>query len=121
MIKERVIGPVYLIMCEDCGESYIGVTERSLKDRFQEHRLPSTSTSEVLRHLHSETPSHLVSLDKVKILDVDPRWFERGVKEAIHIRISKPELNRGRYQLPSVWDNLLTKRVGGGDGASDPH
>ena len=111
ILKDRVVGPVYHISCEDCEASYIGETERSLKARFQEHRRPSSSTSEVSKHLHTEQPGHSVQLDKVKILDVEPRWFERGVKEAIHIKVNKPTLNRdgGRYQLPSVWDNLLAK------------
>ena len=34
------------------------------------------------------------------------------------IRVNKPSLNRdlGRYQLPSVWNNILNKRVTGGGG-----
>ena len=77
---------------------YIGETERSLKATFQEHN------------------RRKVDLDTVKILDVEPRLFERGVKEAIHIRVNRPSPNRngGRYQLPSVWNNILNKRVGRG-------
>ena len=62
------------------------------------------------------------------ILTTEPRWFERGVKEAIFIRALNPSLNRdgGKYNLPSVWDNVIKKRVnaertrkggGGGGGA----
>ena len=52
-------------------------------------------------------------MDSTEILEVEPRWFERGVKEAIHIRASSPSLNKdgGRYMLPSIWDNIIKERV----------
>ena len=67
--------------------------------------------SEVSQHVHR--PEHGVSLDKVKILTVDNRTIERGVKEAIYIRVMDPRLNTdaGLYLLPAVWTNLLTSRV----------
>ena len=37
-IKERVVSPVYHIRCDNCDDSYIGETGRSLKSRFMEHR-----------------------------------------------------------------------------------
>ena len=61
-------------------------------------------------------PEHSIDLDKTRILAVEPRWFERGVKEAIHIRLNNPTLNRdgGRYNLPPVWNNLLKSQTSGG-------
>ena len=43
------------------------------------------------------------------------RWFESGVKEAIHIRMSQSSLNKdgGRYNLPTLCDNLLKSRITG--------
>ena len=91
--KEKVVGPVYKISCNKCDASYIGETERSLKTRFQEHRRPSTVTSEVSRHIHADHPEHDVSLEEAKVLTVEARWFERGVKEAVFIRQHRPSLN----------------------------
>ena len=110
--KERVVGPVYHIHCE-CRDDYIGETERSLKARHSEHRRPSTTSSEVSRHIHSTTSGHSIDLDNTNILAVEPRWFERGVKEAIHIRAASPTLNKdgGRYQLPTIWNNIIKERV----------
>ena len=68
-----------------CEEFYIGETERSLKARFLEHRSPSSTSSEVSQHIHIESPGHKIDLEKVKILDREPRWFERGIKEAIYM------------------------------------
>ena len=44
-------------------------------------------------------------MDNTEVLTTEPRWFERGVKEAIYIRALNPSLNRdgGRYNLPPVW------------------
>ena len=117
--KKDVAGPVYYIPCQGkthrgpCKESYIGETERSLKTRFLEHRRPSSTSSEVSQHIDIESPGHHVDLNQVKILDREPRSFERGVKEAIYIRVNKPSLNkdRGRYKLPRVFDPILESRV----------
>ena len=88
--KERVVGPVYHITCEfdQCDDDYIGETERSLKARYGEHQRRSSTSSEVSRHIFSDCPDHSISMDSTEILEVEPRWFERGVKEAIHIRAS---------------------------------
>ncbi|KAI8491760.1 Arachidonate 5-lipoxygenase [Branchiostoma belcheri] len=76
----------------------------------QEHRRPSSNTSEVSQHIHIESPGHTVTLDKVRILDTEQDYFVRGVKEAVYIRAHQPSLNRdgGRYRLPATFDALLT-------------
>ena len=114
--KKDVVGPVYMIPCQGqttrgtCTESYIGETERTLKTRFNEHKRPSSTSSEVSQHIHIESPGHHVDLEKVKILDRDSRYFERGIKEAVYIRALQPSLNRdgGRHRLPKVYDPILT-------------
>ena len=63
--------------------------------------------------------------DNVKILEVESKWFERGVWEAIQIRINSPTLNKDecRYNLPPVWNNTLKKmgrRGRGGDQVPGP-
>ena len=40
------------------------------------------------RHLHIENPEHQVDMDGIK-----QGWFERAVREAIHIRMEQPSLN----------------------------
>ena len=111
--KENMVGPVYKIKCEECEATYVGETERSLKSRFNEHWRPSSTTSEVSKHIHIEHPEHSVELENTEILTTESRWFERGVKEAIYVRALNPSLNRdgGRYNLPPVWDNIIKKRV----------
>ncbi|XP_052281212.1 uncharacterized protein LOC127878720 [Dreissena polymorpha] len=51
-----------------------------------------------------------ITMENVRILDREPSWFERGVKEAINIRALRPALNKdgGHYQLSHTWDHTLT-------------
>ena len=104
---------MYHIPCTDCTDDYIGETERSLKARFGEHGRPSTTSSEVSRHIHSSSPKHSIDLETTDVLTVEPKWFERGVKEAIYIKAYSPSLNKdgGRYQLPAIWNNIIQDRV----------
>ena len=55
-----------------------------------------------------------MELENIEVLTTEPRWFERGVKEAICIRAFNPSLNRdgGRYNLPPVWDNIKKRGRG---------
>lgn len=110
--QEDTCGPIYRVTCQgvDCGSSYVGETERTLKSRFAEHLRPSSASSEVSQHIHRDYPGHKV---EVEVLDHEDRWIERGIKEAIYIRVHRPDLNRdtGRYLLPHIWDNLLRSRV----------
>ena len=71
--KENVVGSVYKIKCEECDEVYVGGTERSLKARFSEHRPPSSTTSEVSKHIHVDHPQHSLELENTEVLTTEPR------------------------------------------------
>ena len=111
--KGNVVGLVYKIKCEECDAVYVGETERTLKAMVSEHRRPSSTISEVSKHIHVDHPQHSVELENTEVLTTEPRWFERGVKEVIYIIALNPSLNRdgGRYNLPPVWDNNIKKQV----------
>ena len=111
VIKERVVCPIYHISCDSCDDSYIEETQRSLKARFSEHKRPSSVNLEVSKHINCDYPDHRIALDNVRILEVELKWFERGVRESIQIRINSPTLNKdmGRYNLLPVWNNILKK------------
>ena len=84
-----------------------------LKAYFAEHSRPSSSSSEVSKHINKDNPSHNIKLANTQILDRDPNWFARGVWEAIYMRAHKPTLNRdgGRYKLPAIWNRLIWSQV----------
>ena len=50
---------------------------------------------------------------ELEILMTESRWFARGIKESIYIRALKPSINRdrGRYNLPQVWGNIIKMLV----------
>ncbi len=37
--------------------------------------------SEVSQRVHMDQPDHNISMDVTKILEVESKWFERGVKD----------------------------------------
>lgn len=110
--KEKKSGVVYGISCSDptCKDVYIGETAQPLHKRMYQHRRPSTSGFDSAVYTHLEEKDHSFDNSEVKILDNEPRWFERGVREAIYERVEKPSLNkRGglRFNLSRTWDRAL--------------
>ena len=97
-------GVVYSITCDNCDSEYIGETERALTKRLSEHRRES---SPVAQHMGNQ--QHSFKEKDVKIVDRESRWFERGVREAIHIRSRSPSLNRdqGRHLLPPIYNSVI--------------
>ena len=75
--KEKVVGPVYHITCD---ATYVGNTERSLKTRFLECWRKCSVGSNVSQHVHMDRLEHGVILNRVKVLTVENRKFERGCK-----------------------------------------
>ncbi|XP_072050085.1 uncharacterized protein [Amphiura filiformis] len=97
-------GSIYQIQCKDWPSQYIGETKRALGKRVSEHkREPSPVGGHMRSARHSFDPG------EVKVLDSDSRWFQRGVKEAVYIAASEPDLNKdqGRHPLPAAYKRLL--------------
>ena len=102
--KLDVSSVVYKIDCRNCPQSYIGETERNLKTRINEHKRESSPVG-----AHMREWNHTFEKDTIKIIDKEQKWFQRGVKEAIHIAANVPTLNQdqGRHTLPSVYSSLV--------------
>lgn len=109
---EKKKGIVYLISCSDCDSRYVGETKRSVKVRVAEHerhtRSGRTTESAVAEHVWN--CDHKIKWDKVKILDMAQNWQERRVKEALHIAMIKPDLNRDvGLELSAHWLDLIQR------------
>ena len=63
--------------------------------------------------MHTDNPNHNITLENTKILSVEHKWFERRVKEAIHIRALNPSLKRdsGHTNLATIWNNIIKERL----------
>ncbi|XP_072041190.1 uncharacterized protein [Amphiura filiformis] len=90
-------GTIYNIKCQDCPSQYVGETKRPLSKRVSEHKREASPVG-----AHMRAAKHTFDPQEVQILDSDPRWYQRGVKEAIHIAATNPDLNKdlGRHPLP---------------------
>lgn len=110
---------VYSIECS-CGHIYIGQTGRDLKDRVAEHKR-STNTGDIIRSAVSEhvwtnlNEDHDIQWNNAHLIDEESRFFQRHVKESIHIqkaqRDGKPLMNRKNecptQKLPVCYTTIL--------------
>ncbi|KAI8491776.1 Endothelial cell-specific molecule 1 [Branchiostoma belcheri] len=99
-----------------CNDTYIGETSQPLKERYKQHcRATASGYSSAIYHHTKHNQGHSFKLEATDILDREPRWYERGVKEAIYERIYNPTLNRKgglRIELSSTWDPALPQPKG---------
>ena len=98
--KEKQCGLVYSIKCKSCEKEYIGETARSLGTRFKEHtdgKHPNSAVNE-----HTQDTGHLYTLQDVKVLKREERWFPRKVREAIVYRY--PQETASPQQRPRPRD-----------------
>ncbi len=105
---EDKCGVVYNLSCSDCDAEYVGETERALKQRLKEHVKDSSPVGH-----HMGFHKHKLDAENIKIVDRESRWFQRGVREALHIRSRSPSLNRdrGRQNIPPpVYNTLVQSR-----------
>ncbi|KAI8482322.1 hypothetical protein Bbelb_399130 [Branchiostoma belcheri] len=92
--------------CHDCG---------FLPFTLPPHRATASGYSSAIYHHTKHNQGHSFKLEATDILDREPRWYERGVKEAIYERIYNPTLNRKgglRIELSSTWDPALPQPKG---------
>ena len=61
-------------------------------------------------HVHLKEKIHSFEDENVHVLDREDRLFQRGVKEAIYLKLEQPSFNRGgglRYQLSTRCNAVL--------------
>ena len=59
---------------------------------------------------HAANSTHSIDYEGVVVKAREEDWFKRGVKEAIHIKRKASDLikDKGRHQLPSVYDSIIS-------------
>ena len=104
------VGFTYVFSCAIVGwdsiAEYIGETNRSLKERVSDHRNQTTSA---IRNHHISTKHPKAELKDFTIIDRESNTLHHWTKEALHIRIKDPSLNRniGEVRIPTVFNKLL--------------
>ena len=104
---------VYQVPCS-CGEIYIGETLRRLETRMKEHRdacQKGTLEKSALAE-HAWENHHPIKWEETTVIDQARTSKELMLKEAIHIRLNHPSLNRdGGLELPGCWMAALRKVI----------
>ena len=84
---------VYKFKClRDADNTYIGKTKRHLVTRVKEHDTTPTAINKHL--LMCESCKTNFSCDNFSIIDFGKNDFEITIKEALHIKYKKPNINK---------------------------
>ena len=102
--RAQVLGCVYRLDCSCCPWSYVGETGRPLSERMKEHRRSwkelDVQRSEVARH--SAETGHTPDFQEAHVLEREPNWRSRIVKEALWTR-RLDSSNAVKHDLGSSW------------------
>ena len=104
-----VSGVVYEIPCQDCEESYIGQTGRTLDHRIKEHKRGYTYAGNITSAVaeHSVNLGHRINWDGAKVIRREQAWYRRCFMESWHIRQNRQSMNKDRGVLPDVYNSLI--------------
>ena len=95
-------GVVYKISCLDCPEFYIGLTQRILQIRLNEHSKCDKSSI----YDHRNKTKHNINFTSPEILDKDSVKLRLQIKETLHIKEQSAynSLNQNTGSFPlNLW------------------
>ena len=100
-------GIIYEVRCPQCRYTYVGETGRTLSTRIKEHLNPKRVPTAVGDHIRDT--GHTISPRDFKIVAREDLEIRRKIREAVEIRVRRPEMNRDTgYDLPPVFLPLLS-------------
>ena len=100
-------GVIYSIPCNECQQSYIGQTGRSLDHRLGEHRRALRNGGVLASALVEQVFVSHHQMDLSKVIDTHPHTETHCLLESCHIQHEQAPLNRGRGSMPGVYTTLL--------------
>ena len=65
----------------------IRVTKQPVHKHTAQHSRATSFGQDSAVHLHLKESGHSFENGQVRVLEREDRWFERGVKEAIHVKL----------------------------------
>ena len=108
--RYKLSNVVYALQCTEACSDFLGEIKQPLHGRMAQHRRATSLGQDSAVHLHLKEKGHSFEDSNVQVLDGEDRWFEREVKEAIHVHLEKPSLNMGgglRQHLSATYNALL--------------
>ena len=73
-----------------------------IKEHDRDLGIARTQTSTVSEHAHEI--GHYPIWNEVRFIDLDPLWYKRRLKEAIHVGLHRNNINReGKIEIPEAW------------------
>ena len=110
--KNQTKNCIYSIPCS-CSKVYKGKTCRPLKVRVEEHRKAvtrgETDKSGIAYHVWKEKGDHRPLWDEVKIINSEPHWKVRKLKETAHMLGHNNLLSRPSIELNTIWEPLIVR------------
>ena len=103
----RKCNTVYSVKCDDCDSEYVGESGRTVGIRHKEHT-DGKHSSGVWDHI--QATGHTCSIDNVKVIDRETKYWARKYRETIHIHKRKPAMNRDKgLEIPSIMLGLVDR------------
>ena len=87
------------------------VTQVMVNKQMAQHRKTDSAGQDSAVHLDLKERNHSSEDNSGNTLAREDRWFERGVKESIHVKLEPPSLNRGgglRHYLSPSYNAVLS-------------
>ena len=94
-INKVIYGSLCCSVQQDCTDLYTGVSKQPLHKQMAQHKRAKPSVQASAVHLHLKEKHHSFKDNNENILAREDRWFERGVKKSIYLKLEWPSLNRG--------------------------
>ena len=104
--NNKDVGPVYKISCDECEATYAGEIEHSLKTQCEDHRRLSSTTSEVSKHIHLDSPSHTILQENTKRTQMVWKGSKGG---NLHPGL-ETYIEQRRWTIQPVWNNIIKER-----------
>lgn len=112
--KEMTSNVVYKIPCLFCDLNYIGQTKQTLKNRITGHKSnmkQHTSTHTALTK-HTIETDHIFDYKETEILEIEPNYKKRLIKEMIHIhREQTVNLKTDTNNLSNIYLPLIDTKL----------
>ena len=105
--KRERKGVIYSKPCNECQQSYIGQTGRSLDHRLGVHRRALRNEGVLASSLVEHVFVSHHQMDLSKVIDAHLHTQTHWLLESCHIQHEQAPLNRGRGSMPGVYATLL--------------